>query len=150
MCNTALDLMESLSLDLLYCILDNLKGKRSTLKTVRLVNRVLAAAAAPFLFHTLLVYQTPESWKKLNSIARYPWLAKHVVKLEVAALNHLPHYLDFLDWKESTWSIRWANVCKQNNRAAMVALLVEGNEKRLLEIESFDRYMRFEDWRQHP
>ena len=142
--------MESLSLELLYCICDKLKGKRSTLKAVRLVNTTLAAAAAPFLFQTLLVYQTPSSWEKLSLIARFPWLAKHVVKLEVAALDYLPHYLDFGDWKKCTWFSRWNDCCIWNNRAAMVALLLEARETLPLEVVVLDRHMPFEDWRQHP
>ena len=144
--------MERLSLELLYCVLDNFKGKRSTLKTVRLVNRTLAAAAAPFLFHTLLVYQTPRSWEKVSLIARCPCLAKHVVKLELAALIHLPHFLDFLDWKKCTWSLRWSSAYLRENRAAMVALLVEERETSPsgMETQYLNRQMPFEDWRQQP
>ena len=142
--------MERLSLDLLYCVCDNFKGKRSTLRTVRLVNKTLAAAAASFLFQTLLVYQTPRSWEKLSLIAKCPWLAKHVAKLEVAALHYLPHYLDFLDWKKCTWSLRWNDCCDQNVQAAMVALLLESQETRPLEKVVLDRHMRFEEWRRHP
>ena len=142
--------MEHLSLDLLYCVCDKFKGKRSTLKAVRLVNKTLAAAATPFLFHTLLVYQTPRSWKKLSLIARCQWLAKYVVKLEIAALKYLPHYSDFRDWKHCTWSLRWNNACDQDNRAAMVALLLEQKETHPSKIESLDRHAHFEVWRQHP
>ena len=142
--------MEILSLELLYCICRNLESKRRTLKALRLVNTTLAAAAAPYLFQTLLVYQTPSSWEKLSLIARCPWLAKHVVKLEVAALDYLPHYLDFGDWKECTWFFRWDDCCIRNIRAVMVALLLEARETPPLEGLVLSRQMRFEDWRQHP
>ena len=142
--------MERLSLDLLYCVCGNFKGKRSTLRAVRLVNKTLAAAATRFLFHTLLVYQTPKSWEKLSLIARCPWLAKYVVKLEVAALKYLPHFSDFRRWKRFTWPVRWNDAYDQNNRVAMVALLLERKETHRPRILSLDRHMRFEDWRQHP
>ena len=144
------DKMEILSLDLLYCHCDNFNGKRSTLRAVRLVNRTLAAAAAPFLFQTLLVHQTPRSWERLCLIARCPWLAKHVVKLLVAALHYLPHHLDFLDWKKGSWALRWNHAYDQNVRAAMVALLLKSQETRTLEKINLDRHMRLEVLRQHP
>ena len=142
--------MEKLSLDLLYCICDNFKGKENTLRAVRLVNKNLAAAAAPFLFQTLLVYQTPRSWEKLSLIARCSRLAKHVVKLEVAALHYLPHYLNFLDWQKCTWSHRWNDGCDQNVRAAMVALLLEKQERYPSDILDLNRSVRFEEWRRRP
>ena len=73
-----------------------------------------------------------------------------MVKLEVAALHYLPHYLDFLDWKECTWFHRWGNSCDQNARAAMVALLLEKKERYPSNTRALDRYMCFEDWSRLP
>ena len=143
--------MNTLPLELLRCICDKFKDKKNTLKAVRLVNKRLASAAAPLLFRTLLVYQTPESWEKLGSVARCEWLAQHVVKLEIAALEYLPHYLDFVDWKQCTWYTRWRDCRDQNNRAAMVSLLLEklGTKAPRTSCQSHP-CIHYRDWKQYP
>lgn len=143
--------MNTLSPELLRHICDNFKDKKATLKAIRLVNRRLADVAAPLLFQTLLIYQTPKSWKNLSSVARCEWLAPYVVKLEIAALEYLPHYLDFMDWKSFTWDGRWEDNERQNNRAAMVSLLVEKLKTRRLRYSlNPDESMNFTDWKQCP
>ena len=143
--------MDKLPLELLRCICDNFKDEKSTLKTVRLVNKNFAGAAAPLLFRILLVYQTPKSWKRLGSVAQCDWLAHHVVKLEIAALGYLPHYLNFTDWKLSTWDFRWEDYRDENNRAGMVLLLLEEQENNLFPPQlTYDPYTQFEDWKQQP
>lgn len=143
--------MNSLPPELLGNICDNFKDKKATLKAVRLVNRRLADVAAPLLFQTLLVYQTPKSWKNLNSIATCEWLAPYVVKLEVAVLEYLPHYLDFEDWKQFTWDSRLYQYTQQKNRAGMVSLLVEKQETHLRRHPSnLDECMSFSAWKQCP
>ena len=143
--------MDKLPLELLRCICDNFKDEKSTLKAVRLVNKNFAGAAAPLLFRILLVYQTPKSWKRLGSVAQCGWLAHHVVKLEVAALGYLPHYLNFTDWKLSTWDFRWEDYRDEKNRAGMVLLLVEEQENNLFPPQlPYDPYTQFEDWKQQP
>lgn len=143
--------MNSLPSELLRDICDNFKDKKATLKAVRLVNRVLANVAAPLLFQTLLVYQTPESWKNLSSIARREWLAPYVVKLELASLNYLPHCLDFMDWKSLTFVHRYVEYEEQNNRAAMVSLLVENSQtKRTRQLPNPGYRMKYTDWKQCP
>ncbi|CAF9905697.1 hypothetical protein IMSHALPRED_003934 [Imshaugia aleurites] len=143
--------MNTLPLELLRDICDNFKGKKSTLKAVRLVNKTLADVAAPLLFQTLLVYQTPKSWEKLSSIANCEWLAPCVTKLEVAALDYLPHYLDFVDWKQYTWRSRWNDCCDQRNRAGMVSVLAEKLENQLpRQIIKPNPYTRFQTWQQYP
>ena len=143
--------MNTLPPELLRHICNNFQDKKATLKAVRLVNRILADVAAPLLFQTLLVYQTPKSWKNLSSIARCEWLAPHVVKLEVAVLEYLLHYPDFVDWKRSTWRYRWDHFEEKNNRAGMVSLLVEKRVTHLPRRSSNpSQYMDFSDWKQCP
>ena len=139
--------MNTLPPELLREICDNFKGKKSTLKAVRLVNKTLAGVTAPLLFQTLLVYQTPKSWENLSSVASCEWLAPCVTKLEVASLDYLPHYIDFVDWKQSTWSSRWKSFCDQRNRAGMVSVLAEKLEIQLRRQEyRSNAYMRFQTW----
>ena len=143
--------MNTLPPELLRNICDNFQDKKATLKAVRLVSRILANVAAPLLFQTLLVYQTPKSWNNLSSIAQCEWLAPHVVRLEVAVLKYLPHYLDFVDWKRLTWRYRWDCFEKQKNRAGMVSLLVEKQVTHLpLYTSNPNGVMRFSDWKQCP
>lgn len=143
--------MEKIPPELLRCICDNFKNRKAILKAVRLVNRNLACAAAPLLFQTLLVYQTPQSWKNLSSVARCEWLAPYVFKLEVAVLEYLPHHLTFVDWKQSTWHTRWYRYERQGNRAAMVSLLMEKLEPHLpRQSTNSIQYMSYSDWKQCP
>ncbi len=144
--------MNNLPPEILRCICDNFKNKKNTLKAVRLVNKNLAGAAAQLLSQTLLVYQTPKSWEKLSSVARCEWLVPYVVKLEVAALQYLPHYLDFSDWKQSTWRSRWQDqYYYRKNRAGAVSVLVEQLEAQVPRSRSNSNpYGIYEDWRQCP
>ena len=144
-------MMDTLPPELLRDICDCFKDKKNTLKAVRLVNRNLARAAAPLLFQTLLVYQTPRSWEKLSSVAAHECLAPYVVKVEVALLGYLPHYLDFEDWKQSTWKARWDKCYDNQNRAGLVSILMERFEKRPLRVLSNpDPQAEIEDWKQFP
>ena len=144
--------MNTLPPELLRCICDNFKEKKSTLKAIRLVNKNLAGVAAQLLFQTLLVYQTPKSWGKLSSVARCEWLVPYVVKLEVAALQYLPHYLDFVDWKQSTWRCRWKDqYYYRKNRAGAVSVIVEQLEAQVPTPPSNSNpYGIYEDWRRCP
>ena len=145
--------MKTLPFDVLHCICEELKDQKRTLKAVRLVNKTLAIVATRFLFHTLLVYQTPKSWEKLGSIARCEWLSRYVFKVEVAALEYLPHYSDFEDWKQCTWYSRWSKCRDQNNRAVLVfSLLKSWNTESSM--KSLDphlySYMYFDEWKHCP
>ena len=120
--------METLPPELLRKICDNFKSKKSTLKAVRLVNKSLAGATIPLLFHTLLVYQTPQSWKKLSSVASCAWLAPYVIRLEIVALNYLPHLFSLVEWQQFTWHNRWQVCYHLKTKPQMVVLLFERME----------------------
>lgn len=72
-------------------------------------------------------------------------------KLEIAVLEYLLHYLDFVDWKRSTWRYRWDRFEKQKNRAGMISLLVE---KRVTHLPRYTpnphEFMNFPEWKQCP
>lgn len=75
-----------------------------------------------------------------------------MVKLEVASLQYLPHYLDFVDWKQSTWRDRWQDqYYYRKNPAGAISVLVEQLEAQVpTPWPNSNPYGVYEDWRQCP
>lgn len=83
-------------------ICQHLENNKDTLKALRLVNRFLSVEASQYLYETLLVYQTPCSWKKLHFVSQCQHLTYYTKKLEIATLGYLPVYANFEAWKSAT------------------------------------------------
>ena len=83
-------------------ICQHLKNDKDTLKALRLVNQFLGVEAAKYLYKTLLVYQSPRSWKKLHFVSQCQHLTHYTEELEVATLEYLPVYANFEAWISAT------------------------------------------------
>ena len=73
--------------ELLREVFDYIDDDQVTLKALRFVDMRFADVAARHLYKTLVVFQHPDSWHKLELSAACPWLGPLVRKLDVAALN---------------------------------------------------------------
>lgn len=85
-------------------------GGRSTndnplYKTLRQASKAFNTMATPRLFHTIVLYQHPDRWDALNSIAQRPDLSIHVKKLQLAHIPHLPVF-DKAGWISATSHLR--------------------------------------------
>ena len=87
-------------------ICQHLENNKDTLKALRFVNRFLGVEASKYLYKTLLVYQTPRSWKKLHFVSQCQHLTHYTKTLEVVTLEYLPVYANFEAWKLATAKAR--------------------------------------------
>lgn len=69
--------MERLPQELLRFLVEDIEPTRD-LQAIRLVNKALAAAANPFLFHTIPVWLSLKSLQRLTSLSEHSGLASHV------------------------------------------------------------------------
>lgn len=95
-----------------------------------------ANAAARHLYKTLVVFQHPDSWHKLELIAACPWLGHLVQRLDDAALNMKTWKpFDFNYWKENTASSRrhWSST-KANAAILVASIMATHNDQELDEL----------------
>ena len=92
--------------EVLAKICQHFESDKSTLKTLRLVNPFLAVEASKYLYKTLLVYQTPRSWEKLQYLSQCQNLNCYAEELELATLEYLPVYENFEAWRVATSEAR--------------------------------------------
>ncbi len=116
-------------------ICQHLKNDKDTLKALRFVNQFLAVEASKYLYKTLLVYQTPCSWKKLHFISRCQHLTHYTEELELATLEYLPVYADFETWELATSKARLTARRSLNSLAGAAAFMRE-----------FDGYRSYCEW----
>ncbi len=79
--------MDKLPQELLQHIFDDEELSNSDLESLRLVNKALAAAAAPSLFHTISVWLSLASLERLTSIAEHHQLSSYVKQLIFSPLR---------------------------------------------------------------
>lgn len=108
-------------------ICQHFKKDKDTLKALRLVNRFLAVEASRYLYKTLLVYQTPRSWKKLHFVSQCQHLTHYTEKLEVATLEYLPVYANFEAWKSATPKARLVAQRSSDSLAGAAPVLSEAD-----------------------
>ena len=113
--------------EVLAKICQHLENDRDTLKALRLVNRFLGVEASQYLFKTLLVYQTPRSWKKLHSVSQCQHLTHYTEELEVVTLEYLPVYANFEAWKSATPKARRISQESSDNLAGAALVLREAD-----------------------
>ena len=87
-------------------VCQHFENDKDTLRALRLVNQFLAVEASKYLYKTLLVYQTPGSWKKLHFISQCQHLNRYAEELELATLEYLPVYANFEAWELATSEAR--------------------------------------------
>lgn len=116
-------------------ICQHYENDKGILRKLRLVNQFLAAEAAKYLYKTLLVYQTPYSWKKLHLVSQCQRLTHHTEELEIATLEYLPVYADFEAWKLATSEARLAAQRSSSSLARAAAVISEA-----------DRYTSYCTW----
>lgn len=81
--------MERLPLELLRQVLQYLP--RSDLPRVRLVTRILAIGAEPFLFHTIPLWIELQSVEALTGISEHPRLSQYVKEIVFSPLRFIEH-----------------------------------------------------------
>lgn len=86
--------LDALALELLQPILCN--QSRKDLRSIRLVNKTLDAAAAPFLYQTVAVWINLDSLTALTNISEHPILSQHVKRVVLSPLR-------FIDQDESVY-----------------------------------------------
>lgn len=79
--------MDQLPQEILQHIFHDEELSISDLESLRLVNKALAAAAAPFVFHTISVWFSLTSLERLTSIAEHHQLSSYVKQLIFSPLR---------------------------------------------------------------
>lgn len=85
--------MEKLPQEILHKIVEY--QRREDLHKIRIVNKSLSSAAAPFLFHTIPLWISLESLDALSHISEHPLLAGYVRKIVFSPLR-------FIEWKDES------------------------------------------------
>ena len=111
-------------------VCQHFKNDKDTLRALRLVNQFLAVEASKYLYRTLLVYQTPSSWKKLHLLSKCQHLAHYAEELELATLKYLPVYANFEAWELATSKARRVAQRSSNSLAGAAAVMSEADQYR--------------------
>ena len=117
------------------------ENDKDTLKALRLVNRFLGVEASKYLFKTLLVYQSPRSWRKLHSVSQCQHLTHYTQELEVATLEYLPIYADFEAWALATSKARLVAQGSSSSIAGAAAVMTDADLYR-----SYCEWQKGEQW----
>ena len=125
----------------------NVIDDRSALKALRLVNKQFANIAARYLFKTLIVFRRMSSWRKIESIAHCPRLARLVKKLELVTMTVGRNTRTLDEWKQRSQGHRVRGHLRLGNRGAAVAELVKPlNNKLAVVLELQQRHQTWLWW----
>ncbi|MCJ1456056.1 hypothetical protein MMC28_006413 [Mycoblastus sanguinarius] len=90
--------MDTLAVEIIHQICEELENDPKSCKSLRLVCRKFNMVAVEHLFKTLLLFQHPKSWAKLNRVAHCSRLVAFVRKLNVASIGYLPVFASYDEW----------------------------------------------------